>query len=124
MNRRKNQSMSSEAAALAPVFSLWHGDMHPWRPMGIGCRPRAEIAAEIAARFGLTVAELMEPTRSRRASWPRMVAIAAMRAHGWSHGRCAGFFGLKDHTTSIHACRRVAAGLLPLALAAVGTMGD
>lgn len=113
----------AQSRASVRVLSLWHGDMTRRLPCGVGYKPRALIAAEVADRFGMTVAELMQPTAARRVSWPRMVAMAEMHATGWSFSRCVHFFGLKNHTTARYAFLRVLAGELHQAAVAAATVG-
>lgn len=84
------------------VRSLWKGE--------IEARPTAKaIAIQVADRHGLTLEDLRGPCRRREVAWPRQEAMAAVYANcrvslPWV-GR---FFGNRDHTTVLHAIRRVA----------------
>lgn len=75
-------------------------------------RTMREIADEVAAEFGLTRADLNRPERCFRISRPRQEAIRRCRLvlddagrPVFSYPQIARFFGLKDHTTAIHAER-------------------
>ena len=80
-------------------------------------RTMREIATAVAQEHGLTLEELRNPTHARRISWPRQEAMTAMRAElqpdgrhsAYSLNQIARFFGMKDHTTVIHACQAVPA---------------
>jgi chromosomal replication initiator protein len=72
----------------------------------------AAIAEEVAALYGLTVAELRSRTRERRIARPRQHAMTLMRrlrradgARRYSCRQIANYFGLKDHTTVVYAVR-------------------
>ncbi len=64
------------------------------------------IAAEVAAKHGLTVAQLRERTSRRVRSWPRQEAMAKCYDAGLTNMQVAMWFGLKNHTTTIHARKR------------------
>jgi chromosomal replication initiator protein len=69
------------------------------------------IIGKVAAAFGVTAKELMGPSRLRRVLVPRQVAMfLAREACGLSFPRLAAAFG-RDHTTVLHAVRKVEAGL-------------
>ena len=68
-----------------------------------------DIAAEAALRHQMTVDGLKEKTRRRAVSWPRQEAMAEMKGAGFSHRQIARFFGFDNHTSSVRACRAVAA---------------
>lgn len=84
------------------VLSLFRG------PMAVPTTMR-EIAAQTAREHGLQPSDLHRQSKRREISRPRQVAMARMYATGrYSHPQIVRFFGLADHTTSIHACRVVA----------------
>ncbi len=69
------------------------------------------IVKRVAAAFGVTEKELLGPSRLRRVLVPRQVAMYLCRAvGGLSLPRVGAAFG-RDHTTVLHACRKVEAGL-------------
>src|SRR6185437_13828594 len=60
------------------------------------------------ARFGLTRDELLSRSRAERIVWPRQAAMyLAKELTEHSLPAIAREFGGFDHTTVIHACRRV-----------------
>ncbi len=66
------------------------------------------IVEETAAAHGVTVAEMMGPRRIRRIAHARQEAMATIYAETkFSYPQVGEFFG-RDHTTVIHAVRRVA----------------
>jgi chromosomal replication initiator protein len=69
------------------------------------------IIGKVAAAFGVTVKELTGPSRLRRVLVPRQVAMfLAREACGLSFPRLAAAFA-RDHTTVLHAVRKIAAEL-------------
>jgi chromosomal replication initiator protein len=72
----------------------------------------AEIQAAVGTHFGLTPSELLSTTRSARIAWPRQIAMhLARELTGESLPAIGRHFGGRDHTTVLHACRRVSARL-------------
>lgn len=70
------------------------------------------IVKQVAAAFGVTAKELLGPSRLRRVLLPRQVAMyLARELSGLSLPRIGEAFGGRDHTTILHACRKVEAGL-------------
>jgi len=66
------------------------------------------IQAEVAARFGLTTAELVSASRAAAVSWPRQLAIYLARELTASSLQDIGdAFGGRNHATVLHACKRV-----------------
>jgi chromosomal replication initiator protein len=66
------------------------------------------IQAEVAEYFGVTVRELVSPSRAARVAWPRQVAIQLVRE--LTHAPLAAIgraFGGRNHATVLHACKRV-----------------
>jgi chromosomal replication initiator protein len=70
------------------------------------------IVKRVAAVFGVTERELLGPSRLRRVLVPRQVAMyLARELCGLSLPRLGAAFA-RDHTTVLHACRKVEAGLV------------
>ncbi|HEY2908775.1 MAG TPA: helix-turn-helix domain-containing protein [Gemmataceae bacterium] len=70
----------------------------------------ARIVRQVAAAYGVTRKELLGPSRLRRVLVPRQVAMyLARELSGLSLPRLGSAFGGRDHTTVLHACRRVQA---------------
>lgn len=122
--------MPSEASLLAPepwpevvadegepaprpgdiVLSLWRG-LLVVPPRGV---TRDEIAREVAARYGVTVAAMKGPSRKKVFVVARQEAMWRMvEAHRWSTPQIGHWFGDRDHTTVLHGhkahARRLAA---------------
>lgn len=71
-----------------------------------------EIAAPIAERHSVSLAELRTPSRARYLSRPRLEAYAAIYATGrYSYLQIARFFGREDHSTVAKGIRARAARL-------------
>jgi chromosomal replication initiator protein len=67
----------------------------------------AIIMKRVAAAFSVTQKELLGPSRLRRVLLPRQVAMSLARElSGLSLPRIGAAFG-RDHTTVLHACRKV-----------------
>lgn len=67
------------------------------------------IVGKVSAAFNLSAAELMGPSRLRGVLRARQVAMyLARELTGLSYPRLAAAFG-RDHTTVLHACRKVEA---------------
>ena len=91
-------------------LSLWRGWIEA--PSGPAQPTAADIALEVAAAYGLTLAELRSATRRTVIAHPRQEAMAALRAQQRADGRprfsypwIARFLGLKDHATVIYGVR-------------------
>ncbi|HXD89270.1 MAG TPA: helix-turn-helix domain-containing protein [Urbifossiella sp.] len=70
----------------------------------------ARIVRQVAAAYGVTRKELLGPSRLRRVLVPRQVAMyLARELSGLSLPRLGSAFGGRDHTTVLHACRKVEA---------------
>ena len=68
------------------------------------------IVMQVAAAYGITRKELLGPSRLRRVLVPRQVAMyLARELSGLSLPRLGTAFGGRDHTTVLHACRKVEA---------------
>jgi len=84
----------------------------PSPPAPNASSPRATIAriqSEVAARFGITTAQLLSPSRAARLAWPRQVAIYLSRELTDAPLQAIGAeFAGRNHATVLHACRRVA----------------
>jgi len=67
-----------------------------------------DVQGAVAAHYGITVAELVSPGRAARITWPRQVAIHLARALTPASLQAVGSaFGGRNHTTVVHACKRV-----------------
>jgi chromosomal replication initiator protein len=67
------------------------------------------IVGVVAAAFGVSEADLLGPSRLRTVLRPRQVAMYLSRElTGLSLPRLGAAFGGRDHTTVLHACRKVA----------------
>lgn len=67
-----------------------------------------EIAAATAKHFGLKVADLQGPSRRRHTALARGIAMWLSRElSGSSLSKIGDYFGRRDHTTVMHACRRL-----------------
>lgn len=87
-----------------PFLSLWKGPV----PNPGDSRNMREIVRDLADSSGVSVAEIMGDSRTRRIAHVRQEAMAQMRATGrYSFPQIGRFFN-RDHATVIHACRRVA----------------
>lgn len=64
-----------------------------------------EIAALVAERHGVTVADLKSASHARKFAWPRQEAMALTLATGRFSTTRVGQFYNRDHTTVIHARR-------------------
>jgi chromosomal replication initiator protein len=68
-----------------------------------------KIAAHVARRFHLKAADLQGKTRRREVVQARGVAmLLARRLTGASYQAVGRHFGGRDHSTVMHACRRIA----------------
>jgi chromosomal replication initiator protein len=69
--------------------------------------PLPKIASAVAEFFQLPVGELRSWGRPKRSAVPRQVAMLLSRElSSRSAAQIARFFGRKNHTTVVHACRR------------------
>jgi chromosomal replication initiator protein len=76
---------------------------------GAGSVSIDSIQQAVAAHYGLSVQELISPNRAARIAWPRQVAIHLCKTLTETSLQELGqAFGGRDHTTVLHACRRVA----------------
>jgi chromosomal replication initiator protein len=68
----------------------------------------ATVQAIVASHFELSVEQLTSASRTSRVSWPRQVAIHLARdLTGASLPTIGKAFGGRNHTTVLHACKRV-----------------
>jgi chromosomal replication initiator protein len=75
---------------------------------GTGPPSIAEVQAVVATHFRLSVEQLTSPSRAGNISWPRQVAIHLARdLTGASLPAIGRAFGGRNHTTVLHACKRV-----------------
>jgi len=84
------------------------------------------IQAAVASYYGLSVSELVSPSRAARIAWPRHVAVhLARQLTDASLPEIGRAFGGRNHATVLHACKRVADRLAmdQQASAEVGELG-
>ncbi len=80
-------------------------------------RQHKQITAELIMRtvsdyYGLSMGELTGPTRRREITVPRQIAMYLTREMtGMSLPQIGAVFGGRDHTTVIHSCKTVEAGM-------------
>jgi len=68
-----------------------------------------KIQAAVASRYGISVTDLVSPSRAARIAWPRQVAMhLARELTGSSLNAIGDSFGGRNHATILHACKRVA----------------
>lgn len=66
-----------------------------------------EIVAEVAAKYGVTVADLKSHRRVKILVTARQEAMFRLRHETtWSLPKIGGFLGGRDHTTAIHSIRQ------------------
>jgi len=82
------------------AVSLWRGELAIRRGPTM-----AQIAAEVAAKHGLTVEELRGPARGFKVAHPRQEAMARMRAETSQSLTAIGRYFGRDHTTVMHGVR-------------------
>jgi len=84
------------------VLSLWRGLLVvPSRTA-----TRQEIAQEVARRYGVSLEALRGPLRTKAFTVPRQEAMWRMvKANRWSTPQIGDYFGGRDHTTVLHACK-------------------
>jgi chromosomal replication initiator protein len=69
----------------------------------------ADVQAVVAARYGITVGELISPSRAARIAWPRHVALYLARELTTASLQEIGHaFGGRNHATVLHGCKTVA----------------
>lgn len=69
-----------------------------------------DIRRAVCKRFKLTDAEMTSPSRVRRIARPRQLAIAlSYELTRHSLPSIGKHYGRRDHTTCLHACKRIAA---------------
>ena len=78
-----------------------------------GARPRKQTVEDIQRRiceaFGLSMDELLSPSRAAPVAWPRQIAMYLTRELTDQTLPAIGrAFGGRNHTTVMHACRRTA----------------
>jgi chromosomal replication initiator protein len=68
----------------------------------------AHIQSVVAGRFDMGVEQLTSPSRTAAVTWPRQLAIALARdLTGQSLPAIGEAFGGRNHSTVMHACKRV-----------------
>lgn len=70
-----------------------------------------EIKVAVAKRYRVSIADLEGPCRKREFAKPRQIAMALsyrkLKAFGYSLPMIGRAFGDRDHTTVLHACRKL-----------------
>lgn len=70
-----------------------------------------EIKVAVAKRYRVSVADLEGPCRKQEFAKPRQIAMALsyrkLKAFGYSLPMIGRAFGDRDHTTVLHACRKL-----------------
>ncbi len=95
------QPMDTELAAKV----LGEGDGPASNPIAPSLE---QIKQAVADHFGVSVSELVSAVRTQRVAWARQVAIhLARQMTGTSLHEVGDAFGGRNHTTVIHACKRV-----------------
>jgi chromosomal replication initiator protein len=88
------------------------GDLYPAgaHAPGTTARPTVEqIQDKTAEAFGITREELLSHSRRPAVAWPRQIAMYLAREHtGETLPAIGAHFGGRNHTTVLHACRRIA----------------
>lgn len=86
--------------------SMWKGDVPNRPPISM-----KTIREEVADKYGIDPALLMEPGRRRHIAWPRQEFMWRCRQVKWSDGsqryslpQIAAFLGM-DHTSILHGVR-------------------
>lgn len=75
--------------------------------------PETLIVEAAAAHFGVRVPEMLQHDRHKNTALARHVAMHAMRGLlGRSYPEIGRAFGMADHTTAMHAVKRISAGLV------------
>lgn len=80
---------------------------------GLGNAPQArptiaDVQRAVCARKGLTLADMKTPCRKRALAWPRQVAMRLCREMtNSSYPKVARYFGDRNHTTVLWACRKI-----------------
>ena len=87
---------------LVEKVSLWKGWVTRKKLIG-------EVFAEVAKRHGLTVADLVGPSRLRQFAWPRQEAFYLAKMQTGASFPEIGRFARRDHTTVIHGVKAHAA---------------
>ncbi len=68
----------------------------------------SQVQTAVAEYFGLTVKDLVSPTRAARLAIPRQIAMfLARESTGRSLHEIGSAFGGRNHTTVVHACAQV-----------------
>lgn len=98
-------------SAGVPSWGGMTGDGAPARPARSVAERLAAIASRVAARYGVRVQDLQGRRRTREIAWARHVAmyLGRRRIPRASLEQIGAFFGGRDHSTVIHAIRRVEA---------------
>jgi len=97
-SRRKSQD--SDASLMRAQLKVGQADRHSL----------SQIAKVVAKSFEIPLAQLRSTARQKRSILARQIAmLLARELSGRSAADIARFFGRKNHTTVVHACRRTRA---------------
>jgi chromosomal replication initiator protein len=87
-------------------------DLAPGGATRSGSGPELSIDAVkqvVADHYGLSIEELVSPSRAARIAWPRQLAMhLARELTGAPLAAIGSAFGGRNHATILHACKRVA----------------
>jgi chromosomal replication initiator protein len=70
------------------------------------------IQNAVAKHFRLKVQDLKSTSRAQNVALPRQIAMYLIRKYtGVGFKEIGGYFGGKDHSTIVHACKKIDSGL-------------
>ncbi len=100
-------------AGLSPHPLQMHTVIQHFRDQAEACQPTVEsIAQRVGKHFRVEPRQLQSPRRVRKVLWPRQITMyLARRLTGLSLEQIGAYFGGRDHSTVLHACRKVSAAL-------------
>ena len=88
-----------------------HGEGHPSDPENL--RAVCQAATTVVAKhYGVSAGDLRRPTRRKTVAAARALAMHLVRAlTGASYAAIGKYFGGRDHTTVLYACRKLSAAI-------------
>lgn len=95
----------------APLLPAARADAHQHQPDFSDCRNDVDVViAAVAHEFGVTRSDLLGPSREHHVVRPRQIGMyLAWAMTGRSLPELGRHFGGRDHTTVLHAARKIAA---------------
>jgi chromosomal replication initiator protein len=100
-----NLDLESRRNGRSPDASMVRAQLKSAQPAAD--RSLARIAKAVAKAFGVPLSQLRSTARLKSSVLPRQIAmLLARELSGRSAGKIAAYFGRKNHTTVVHACRR------------------